>query len=299
MESHSNPSPYAKLPDILLLFSQMLTTGVYSTFFLTTYLTFEDAIFQQRLNFYYHSLSYIFLTGIIFFGLALFYQYRNSPETKDDAEEEPPKKSKSSRLYLYFLAGLLIQIILYFLVAGFELLNFFIFLLAASSILGIARTFSVKSKYDSWNHPTTAGGIIEGTISLGTIAGLWAFAGTDLSRVFAWIILIILLFEILTLWARFRYLSRWSYLTQETLQMLLGSHIALFGVRFIFGLIMPLVYIVWVLFISNLSLLPIILMIFVGELSERILFFIAAIDQTQITYKSNENISENIGGEQE
>ena len=299
MKSHSNPSPYAKLPDILLLFSQMLTTGVYSTFFLTTYLTFEDAIFQQRLNFYYHSLSYIFLTGIIFFGLALFYQYRNSPETKDDAEEEPPKKSKSSRLYLYFLAGLLIQIILYFLVAGFELLNFFIFLLAASSILGIARTFSVKSKYDSWNHPTTAGGIIEGTISLGTIAGLWAFAGTDLSRVFAWIILIILVFEILTLWARFRYLSRWSYLTQETLQMLLGSHIALFGVRFIFGLIMPLVYIVWVLFISNLSLLPIILMIFVGELSERILFFITAIDQTQITYKSNENISENIGGEQE
>ena len=297
MESHSNPSPYSKLPDILLLFSQMLTTGVYSTFFLTTYLTFEDAIFQQRLNFYYHSLSYIFLTGIIFFGLALFYQYRNSPETKDDAEEEPPKKSKSSRLYLYFLAGLLIQIILYFLVAGFELLNFFIFLLAASSILGIARTFSVKSKYDSWNHPTTAGGIIEGTISLGTIAGLWAFAGTDLSRVFAWIILIILVFEILTLWARFRYLSRWSYLTQETLQMLLGSHIALFGVRFIFGLIMPLVYIVWVLFISNLSLLPIILMIFVGELSERILFFITAIDQTQITYKSNENISDNIGGE--
>ena len=172
--------------------------------------------------------------------------------------------------------------------AGFELLNFFIFLLAASSILGIARTFSVKSKYDSWNHPTTAGGIIEGTISLGTIAGLWAFAGTDLS---------ILVFEILTLWARFRYLSRWSYLTQETLQMLLGSHIALFGVRFIFGLIMPLVYIVWVLFISNLSLLPIILMIFVGELSERILFFITAIDQTQITYKSNENISDNIGGE--
>ncbi|MFN2127800.1 MAG: hypothetical protein ACK2TU_08075 [Anaerolineales bacterium] len=297
MESHSNPSPYAKLPDILLLFSQMLTTGVYSTFFLTTYLTFEDAIFQQRLNFYYHSLTYIFLTGIIFFGLSLFYQYRNSPETKDDAEEEPPKKSKSSRLYLYFLAGLLIQIILYFLVAGFELLNFFMFLLAASSILGIARTFSVKSKYDSWNHPTTAGGIIEGTISLGTIAGLWAFAGTDLSRVFAWIILIILVFEILTLWARFRYLSRWSYLTQETLQMLLGSHIALFGVRFIFGLIMPLVYIVWVLFISNLSLLPIILMIFVGELSERILFFITAIDQTQITYKSNENISDNIGGE--
>jgi hypothetical protein len=298
MESHSNPSPYAKLPDILLLFSQMLTTGVYSTFFLITYLTFEDAIFQQRLNFYYHSLTYIFLTGIIFFGLALFYQYRNSPETKDDADEEPPKKSKSSRFYLYFLAGILIQIILYFLVAGFELLNFFIFLLAASSILGIARTFSLKSKYDSWNHPTTAGGIIEGTISLGTIAGLWAFAGTDLSRVFAWIILIILLFEILTLWARFRYLSRWSYLTQETLKMLLGSHIALFGVRFIFGLIMPLVYIVWVLFISNLSLLPIILMIFVGELSERILFFITAIDQTQITYKSNENISDNIGGEQ-
>jgi hypothetical protein len=298
MESHSNPSPYAKLPDILLLFSQMLTTGVYSTFFLSTYLTFEDAIFQQRLNFYYHSLTYIFLTGIIFFGLSLFYQYRNSRETKDDAEEEPPKKSKSSRLYLYFLAGLLIQIILYFLVSGFELLNFFIFLLAASSILGIARTFSLKSKYDSWNHPTTAGGIIEGTISLGTIAGLWAFAGTDLSRVFAWIILIILVFEILTLWARFRYLSRWSYLTQETLKMLLGSHIALFGVRFIFGLIMPLVYIVWVLFISNLSLLPIILMIFVGELSERILFFITAIDQTQITYKSNENISDNIGGEQ-
>ncbi len=294
MEQHSNPSPYAKLPDILLLFSQMLITGVYCTFFLTTYLTFEDSFFQQRLNFYYHSLLYIFLTGLIIFALTLFFLFRNSEKAKDDTSNEPPKWFSGSMLYLYFLLGLLLQIILFFLINGFELLNFLIFLLAVSSILGIARSYSLKSKPDSWNHPTTAGGIIEGTISLGAITGLYAFAGTDLSRVFTWIILIILIFEILTLWARFRYLSRWSYLTQETLKMLLGSHIALFGVRFIFGLIMPLVYIVWVLFISNLSLLPIILMVFVGELSERILFFITVVDQSQITTQSRENVSENI-----
>ena len=293
MEQHSNPSPYAKLPNILLLFSQMLTTGVYSSFFLTTYLTFEDSIFQKRLNFYYHSLVFIFFIGFIVSTLALFFQYHNSRKANDDTSEEPPKWFNSSRLYLYFLSGLLLQIILYLFINGFELLNFVIFLLAVGSILGIARTFSLKTKFDSWNHPTTAGGIIEGTISLGAIAGLWAFATTDLSRVFAWIILITLIFEILTLWSRFRYLSRCSYPTQETLKMMLGSHIALFAVRFILGLVMPLVYLIWVMFISNLSLLPIMLMIFVGELSERILFFITIVEQSDIKPQNGENLSEN------
>ena len=293
MEQHSNPSPYTKLPNILLLFSQMLTTGVYSSFFLTTYLTFEDSIFQKRLNFYYHSLVFIFFIGFIVSTLALFFQYRNSRKANDDRGEEPPEWFNSSRLYLYFLSGLLLQIILYLFINGFELLNFVIFLLAVGSILGIARTFSLKTKFDSWNHPTTAGGIIEGTISLGAIAGLWAFATTDLSRVFAWIILITLIFEILTLWSRFRYLSRCSYPTQETLKMMLGSHIALFAVRFILGLVMPLVYLIWVMFISNLSLLPIMLMIFVGELSERILFFITIVEQSDIKPQNGENLSEN------
>ena len=293
MEQHSNPSPYTKLPNILLLFSQILTTGVYSSFFLTTYLTFEDSIFQKRLNFYYHSLVFIFFIGFIVSTLALFFQYHNSRKANDDTSEEPPKWFNSSRLYLYFLSGLLLQIILYLFINGFELLNFVIFLLAVGSILGIARTFSLKTKFDSWNHPTTAGGIIEGTISLGAIAGLWAFATTDLSRVFAWIILITLIFEILTLWSRFRYLSRCSYPTQETLKMMLGSHIALFAVRFILGLVMPLVYLIWVMFISNLSLLPIMLMIFVGELSERILFFITIVEQSDIKPQNGENLSEN------
>jgi hypothetical protein len=293
MEQHSNPSPYAKLPNILLLFSQMLTTGVYSSFFLTTYLTFEDFIFQKRLNFYYHSLVFIFFIGFIVSTLALFFQYHNSRKANDDTSEEPPKWFNSSRLYLYFLSGLLLQIILYLFINGFELLNFVIFLLAVGSILGIARTFSLKTKFDSWNHPTTAGGIIEGTISLGAVAGLWAFATTDLSRIFAWIILITLIFEILTLWSRFRYLSRCSYPTQETLKMMLGSHIALFAVRFIFGLVMPLVYLIWVMFISNLSLLPIMLMIFVGELSERILFFITIIEQSEIKPQNRENLPDN------
>jgi hypothetical protein len=293
MESYSNPSPYSKLPDILLLFSQMLITGVYSTFFLTTYLTFEDSIFQKRLKFYYYSLVFIFLTGFIVFALALFFQHHNSRKMNDDTGEERPKGFSSSRLYLYFLSGLLLQIILYLFINGFELLNFLILLLAISSILGIARAFSLKTKFDSWNHPTTAGGIIEGTISLGAITGLWAYATTDLSRVFAWIILITLIFEILNLWTRFRYLSRWSYLTQETLKMLLGSHITLFAVRFVFGLIMPLIYLLWVLFISNLSLLPIILMILVGELSERILFFITVVERSEITPQNPKNLPEN------
>ena len=75
--------------------------------------------------------------------------------------------------------------------------------------------------------------------------------------------------------------------------MMLGSHIALFAVRFILGLVMPLVYLIWVMFISNLSLLPIMLMIFVGELSERILFFITIVEQSDIKPQNGENLSEN------
>jgi hypothetical protein len=106
---------------------------------------------------------------------------------------------------------------------------------------------------------------------------LWEFKDPKLLDMLLTTLLIVLILESLTIWGRFRFLSKSNTLTQKTVRMLLGSHFALFGVRFIFGLIMPIVYLFWILFISpNIAFHPIILMVGVGELSERVLFFITS-----------------------
>jgi len=269
--------PYAQLPAILFLFIQMLSLGVYSVFFLITFSTFEPEPFAARSALFYQSAQGILAIGGISMILLALLEFLRPRLSAKNVFLELPRGKEETRWYVIFLFGQLSILILKYAELDLHVLSFIVFLGTLVYIFHLAQTYTFEPHRPSWNNPTTAGGIIQGTAVLGISLALWVFRDQDLQRLLCIILFVILLLEVLTLWSRFRFLSRTNATTQNSVKMLLGSHLALFGVRFIFGLIMPLVYLVWLIFISqNIPFHLIILMVGVGELSERVLFFITS-----------------------
>jgi hypothetical protein len=179
-------------------------------------------------------------------------------------------------LFSSFLGLILLLIVLEILDLQIKSLNLFTLLYSIFLILRIANHYASQNKLPVWNHPTTYGSLIQGTLVLGAGLCLILYSNPNIINTLGWLLLIVLVLQGLTIWTRFRYLGRSSSLTRRAIEMILGSYLALFGVRFIFGLVMPVVYLIWSLIIKPLPLHPISLMVFVGELSERILFFITS-----------------------
>lgn len=278
MSQNPSVNPYHQIPYVLFLFGKMFVIGTYSVFFLTTYLTFEQSEFGLRFNVYIKWIPYLILISITS-GLPLLI-YQKLVSIKGQLNNILLIPFFSKRKGIYFLFGIEILWIIIILSVkfnlSFEILHFITFIYSLFFILRMAYRLTFMTDRSSWQHPTTAGSLAEGTFALGIIMGLILFKGKNLQYLFEWLLLIILVLEGLTIWNRFKFLSTKSAETRRAIQMMLGSHLTLFGVRFIFGIIMPLVYIIWTLFIRDLPPHPLLLMILVGELVERILFFMTA-----------------------
>lgn len=269
--------PYAQLPAILFLFIQMLSLGIYSIFFLITFSTFEPEPFAARSTLFYQSVQGILAIGGLSLILLALLEFLGPRLSAKNVFLELPQGKAETGWYIIFLFGQLFILILKYVALDLHVLSFIVFLGTLVYIFYLAQIYTFAPLRPSWNNPTTAGGIIQGTAVLGISLALWLFRDQDLQNLLCIILFVILLLEVLTLWSRFRFLSRTNTITQDSVKMLLGSHLALFGVRFIFGLIMPLVYLVWLIFISqNIPFHLVILMVGVGELSERVLFFITS-----------------------
>jgi hypothetical protein len=175
-----------------------------------------------------------------------------------------------------FLGFILVLIVLEILDLQIKSLNLLTLLYSIFLILRIANQYAIQNIQSVWNHPTTYGSIIQATLVLGAGLSIIIYSDPIIINTLGWFLLVVIVLQGLSLWTRFRYLGRSSQLTRRAIEMMLGSYLTLFGVRFIFGLVMPLVYLFWSLVIKSLPLHPISLMVFVGELSERILFFITS-----------------------
>lgn len=269
-------SPYRELPKIIFSFSQMLVIGAFVAFFLSAYLTFDNSLFAERIEIYHREIFYLWLLGL--FGLFQFYFFsrKQSPVPRNIRSRISIFEEDNGVSYGVFLLIFTVVILSGYFQFRFKVLQFALFLAAIYTLLRKAQVFTFTPERPSWQHPTTAGGIVQGAVALGCAAGMWAYASSPLLPVFVWTMEIVLLLEILTIWSRFRFLSQTNVATHQTAMMMLGSHLTLFGVRTIFGIIMPFIYLLWVLFIARLPLHPVILMVFIGELSERILFFVTA-----------------------
>lgn len=278
MSQNPSVNPYHQIPYVLFLFGKMFVIGTYSVCFLTTFLTFEQSDFSLRFDIYIKWIPYLVLMSIISGSPLFLYQKLVSRKGQLNNILFIPFFSKRNEIY--FLMG--IEILWISIVVSvkynlsFEILHFITFIYSLFIILRMAYRLTFMTDRPSWQHPTTAGSLVEGTFALGIVMGLILFKEKNLQSLFEWLLLIILVLEGLTIWNRFKFLHTKSAETRMAIQMMLGSHLTLFGVRFIFGIIMPLVYIIWGLFIRDLPPHPLLLMILVGELAERILFFMTA-----------------------
>ena len=66
-------------------------------------------------------------------------------------------------------------------------------------------------------------------------------------------ILILLIFDTLILYSRFRYLSKFSSATNRIARRLLGPYLLYFGSRVIVGIFMPIIYLIYALIFSTIT----------------------------------------------
>ncbi len=264
--------PFSQLPGIAFAFLKTTLSGGFLTFFLITFLTFEDPQFTRRFAVYQKWFLGFWLVGItvLLFWYLFFHRFSEKRKALAFPVDE------EFRGLLWFVLGQ--SLILLAGMVNFRppVLDFLLFLLALGLLLRRAQVYAFFRERPSWYHPTTAGNVIQAEAATGISLAFLGFPESELQHVLAVVLVVVLALELLTTWSRLRYLNRASPVTRQTVVMTLGSHLMLFAVRFIFGIIMPLVYLLWYLLISPLSLAPLPVMVLVGELSERILFFITA-----------------------
>jgi hypothetical protein len=264
--------PYHDLLPILYLLGQMTISGTFIVFFLITYLTFDDTLFNNRYTVFTKGIKWLLLAGIILWLLQLFFSRRKKGFNRTGHSES----FYGIFIYCLFLSLLGLSLILQSFSSSVHLLNLLLLGLILAFLWIFARNYNLSPDRPAWNHPTTSGGIVQGAIAIGISIGLWIYPNPQLQISLGCCLLILLVIEIITLWSRFRFLSRANLSTRTSLKTILGSHLILFTIRFVFGLIMPMAYLLWVvLFSSSIPLQPVIPMVLVGEISERLLFFVS------------------------
>ncbi len=280
MKTASSSNSFSEIPRILYIVLQLFTLGVFIFLFLITYLTFDPYNFAERILILKKWSLYLGSAGILAIFIYLLFIKEDAQLAGWDAHRKNSKYGFGTSGYLLFIFSLI------FVAIGsiweVELKYFYLitFLLALNSLFQLAKAYTFSSTRPAWIHPTTFGNIIHGASGFGLGVCLLIFQASDLQITLIWLLIIVLIMEGLIIWSRFSFLSRASVATRQTASMMLGSHLTLFGVRFIFGLIMPLVYLLWILFVHDLPIQPAALMVIVGELSEKILFFITSVPQT-------------------
>jgi len=246
--------PYQDLLPILYLLGQMTIIGTFLTLFLVTYLTFDDSLFNIRYIVFIRGMKWILLAGIILLILQLILSRQIKVFNWIPQLGWVKIKNYGILIFCIFLGLLGLSLILQSLDFPFHLLNLLLLMIIIAFLWIFARSYELSPDRPAWNHPTASGGIVQGAFSIGLSIGLWIFREPRLQVSLGRWLLILLVIEIFTLWSRFRFLSRANPYTRASLKTILGSHLILFGIRFIFGLIMPLTYVLWILL--NFSSIP-------------------------------------------
>lgn len=129
-----------------------------------------------------------------------------------------------------------------------------------------------NSKRPEWQHPTTYGSVFSSAVLSGcALLSIFHFNGVDHSRIHT-IILILLVVEVLILYARFQYLSKASPHTNQIARKLFGSQILLFGLRIIVGIFMPAIFIIFRMIKNGEPVEGIGVLILIGTALDRYLF---------------------------
>ncbi len=163
--------------------------------------------------------------------------------------------------YLFFLAG--------------AYLHIFALISAGMAFYLIFRTGNllIESNIPAWRHPTTSGFVLmSGFILAGGVIILQGefveYTDTLLTG-----LAILLIMELLILFARFRFLTHSDQNMRRIAERMLGTNILIFGGFIISGIFIPLVLIFFSMLVQPISEQGIAVLIIFGAICERYLFF--------------------------
>jgi hypothetical protein len=186
-------------------------------------------------------------------------------------------KSIFNRLKSHFIGHsifLLLLLINYVLLGSDWHVHLVELILIALALYLLIKTgwFFYQTRRNAWFHPTTYGGVFVSALLQGFawILLLNPFE-IDLIDLSYWI-LICLGFDLLILYARFRYLSRFNPETNKIARKLLGPYILFFGSRIIVGIFMPVVYVLYAIFISDITIRGTGILLLAGTFLQSMLF---------------------------
>ena len=163
--------PYHQLPVILFLFIQMISLGTYIVFFLITFLTFDPQPFLEKSEIFYQVVSEMLLIGAICVGLLTMLKLQNQFYPARTFSLQLPEVKEEIRWFLILLGALALILIVKFFEIDLNLVSFLVFLGAVTYLFHLAQYFSFSLDRPSWQHPTTAGAIIEGSVYSGLVNG--------------------------------------------------------------------------------------------------------------------------------
>ncbi len=241
--------------------------------FLRIYVSMDDLIITKRLETYFEIQPYLIGIGLtLVIVIGLWGRFSKKERINDFAQ-----LSLRLKILFGFLILLTFNLVLFKLDAHFNVLELIIFFVSLWLLQDLGSHL-YKSGKVGWYHPTTHGSIIIAALLIG-ISLMDIFKIINLQEKWAvYFILILLLFELIILYARFQHLSKYSLETNRLARNLMGSQILFFGTRIIVGIFMPLIFIVYSTFLSEKPVEGIAALILLGTFLDRYLFIITGSD---------------------
>jgi len=261
------------LKTILLfyVYSCTLLYGWQIITFISIYHTMDQDLIKLYLILWSKWQIYFIVAGFFFTGIFTLSFFRNISAFETFFHTSYTKL----RLHLFFHSAFLVLLILNYsllvLDAHFHLLDLILFFICIY-LLNLTGNVFYQAGKSAWMHPTTHGAIYISALLLGFACLLLINPlQVTLSKYVYWV-LILLIFDLLIVYARFRFLSRHNRITNQIARKLMGPYLIYFGTRIIVGIFMPVLYLLYAIFFSPITLKGTGILIVIGTFLERMLF---------------------------
>ena len=200
--------------------------------------------------------------------LVLFILHRISPIPYFQYIRDFPKVVMIQNLFLVILFFNYLAINMGLHLDVFELVAFFF----SFWVLIKWGTVFYKSNIAGWTHPTTHGTFFVAALLIGcTLLSIFNLTSIEHSLL-QYFLLVLLIFELFIVYARFQYLSKSGQATMRIARRLMGSQILYFGTRIIVGIFMPAIFILYMMVINGNEVRGVEILILFGTFIDRVLF---------------------------
>ena len=253
----------------LFIYYATLLFGWQIVVFFHIYSSMDKLIIAEDLEQFFRYQPWLIGTGFV---LTIFTDIWSRLSDGKGATNRQISKIQYGYLLLLLSNYILFEVDLHFNVL--ELITFFISLWLLKKLGSILY----NPKKPGWYHPTTHGSLYIAAILIGcSLLDIFNLTKIQDDKL-VYLILALLTFELIILYARFQYLSKHSQETNRLARKLMGSQILFFGTRIIIGIFMPLIFIVYSTFFDEKPVEGVTALILLGTFLERYLFVITASD---------------------